>query len=125
MLPNQPHVHCRCIWTLGTTLSVRAEHGRCVAGGQTIGKKKKKSKKQPAEGEEGAEGAEGGDGAASQKYVAPDEHTEIATKVKTGQTYEEEFASEIERAKEGKLKSTPWGSSFGKAPDILHGGHSC
>lgn len=34
---------------------------------------------------------------------------------------QEEFATEIERAKEGKLKSTPWGSSFGHAPEILHG----
>ena len=119
------HAHRRRFRTYGITVSAQGGHGRGVAGGQTIGKKKKRSKKQPAEGEEGAEGAEGADGPVSQKYVAPDEHTEIATKVKTGQTYEEEFASEIERAKEGKLKSTPWGSSFGKAPDILHGGHSC
>lgn len=83
-----------------------------LPGGQTIGKKKKH--KAAAEGEEGTQ-------AAAERYVAPDEHTEIPTKIKTGQTYEEEFATEIERAKEGKIKLTPWGSSFGKAPEILHG----
>lgn len=38
-----------------------------------------------------------------------------------GGTYEQEFAAEMARAKEGKAKSTPWGSGYGRAPDILHG----
>lgn len=38
-----------------------------------------------------------------------------------GGTYEQEFAAEMARAKEGKAKSTPWGSGYGRAPEILHG----
>lgn len=34
---------------------------------------------------------------------------------------QEEFSTEIERAKEGKRNHNPWGSSFSKAPEILHG----
>lgn len=86
-----------------------------TAGGETLGvKKRKKHKKKPQE--EGAEpAAEQGGGAAGEPEGA------LPTQVKSGQAYEAEFASEIERAKEGKAKSTPWGSGFAKAPEILHG----
>ena len=38
-----------------------------------------------------------------------------------GGSYEKEFAAEMARAKTGKAKATPWGSGYGKAPEILHG----
>ncbi|KAI7843562.1 hypothetical protein COHA_002804 [Chlorella ohadii] len=38
-----------------------------------------------------------------------------------GGSYEQEFAAEMARAKEGKAKATPWGSGYAKAPEILHG----
>lgn len=92
---------------------------RKAAGGQTLGiKKRKKHKAKPAE--EGAEGAT--DPAADPGTAASgDAPGGIPTQVKTGQAYEAEFATEVERAKEGKAKTTPWGSGFAKAPEILHG----
>lgn len=36
-------------------------------------------------------------------------------------TYEQEFALEMQKAKAGKVKNTPWGSSYRAAPEILHG----
>ena len=39
----------------------------------------------------------------------------------SNKTYEEEFALEINKAKEGKAKSTPWGTGYKSAPSILHG----
>ena len=42
-----------------------------------------------------------------------------------GGSYEQEFAAEIARAKTGKAKATPWGSGYGKAPEILHGVLPC
>ncbi|KAL4432171.1 hypothetical protein ABPG77_005933 [Micractinium sp. CCAP 211/92] len=41
--------------------------------------------------------------------------------VMSGKNYEEEFALEMSKAKEGKAKATPWGSGYGRAPEILHG----
>jgi len=41
--------------------------------------------------------------------------------VQSNRTYEQEFALEMQKAQDGKVKNTPWGSSFKKAPDILHG----
>jgi hypothetical protein len=35
--------------------------------------------------------------------------------------YEEEFNLEMEKAKRGKAKATPWGSGFTRPPDVLHG----
>lgn len=82
-----------------------------LKGGQTIGKPKKKSKRK----QEGEQPASGDAVEGAGKGGAP------GVSVQTNQTYEEEFASEIERAKQGKAKSTPWGSGFSAAPDILHG----
>ena len=41
--------------------------------------------------------------------------------VMSGKNYEQEFALEMAKAKEGKAKSTPWGSGYARAPEILHG----
>ena len=41
--------------------------------------------------------------------------------MQSNKTYEQEFALETSKAQEGKAKSTPWGSGFKDAPDILHG----
>lgn len=41
--------------------------------------------------------------------------------VMSGKNYEQEFALEMEKAKEGKAKTTPWGSGYAKGPEILHG----
>lgn len=40
----------------------------------------------------------------------------------SGKKYEDEFALEMAKAREGKSKATPWGSGYSKAPEILHGG---
>lgn len=47
--------------------------------------------------------------------------------VQNNNTYEQEFALEMEKARQGKVKNTPWGSSFRAAPEILHGekGRAC
>eukprot|EP00887_Chlorella_sp_A99_P005679 scaffold1.g5679.t1 len=49
-----------------------------------------------------------------------------AISVQGGGTYEQEFSLEMEKAKAGKVKNTPWGSTFkqarcAEAPEILHG----
>lgn len=42
--------------------------------------------------------------------------------MQSGKTYEQEFDLEMAKAKEGKVKNTPWGSSYRAPPTILHGG---
>ena len=37
-------------------------------------------------------------------------------------TYEQVFSLEMEKARAGKVKNTPWGSSFRAPPQVLHGG---
>eukprot|EP01025_Chloroclados_australasicus_P024807 TRINITY_DN2487_c2_g1_i1.p4 TRINITY_DN2487_c2_g1~~TRINITY_DN2487_c2_g1_i1.p4 ORF type:complete len:131 (-),score=29.66 TRINITY_DN2487_c2_g1_i1:332-724(-) len=44
-----------------------------------------------------------------------------AISIVSGKNYEEEFALEMAKAKEGKTRSTPWGSSFRTPPEVLHG----
>lgn len=39
----------------------------------------------------------------------------------SNKTYEDEFALEMEKAKQGKAKSTPWGSGYRAPPPVLHG----
>ena len=41
--------------------------------------------------------------------------------VMSNNSYEEEFLLEMNKAREGKSKATPWGSGYKKAPEILHG----
>ncbi|KAK9830578.1 hypothetical protein WJX81_000428 [Elliptochloris bilobata] len=84
-----------------------------LKGGTPWGVKKKKRKRKDAEdaGEQ-LPGLVGTDG----KPISVS-----AVSVQTGKTYEQEFSLEIEKAKEGKVKNTPWGSSFRAPPQILHG----
>lgn len=84
-----------------------------LKGGQTlktggVEKSKKKSKNKLKKSSE-AEQA----GAETDKQVGNG-----ATDAKT---YEEEFHFEMDRANQGKARSTPWGVSYGRAPEILHG----
>lgn len=44
-----------------------------------------------------------------------------AINVMSGKSYEQEFDLEQQRMKKPKVKSTPWGSSYRAAPEILHG----
>ncbi|KAK9807932.1 hypothetical protein WJX73_004232 [Symbiochloris irregularis] len=100
--------------------SLRKSTKLTLKGGQPWGvsKKKKKPKaraKPPEEGEETAEEQPqilGVDG----KPIDPK-----SVAVQSGKTYEEEFALQMEKAKEGKVKNTPWGSSYRAPNDILHG----
>lgn len=98
-------------------------------GGETlkdlkgVEKKKKKKVKPPpsdavADGEEGAREEEPAAGQPGKpaKPVDPS-----AVNVMSGKKYEEEFDLETKRALEGKVKNTPWGSSFRAPPEILHG----
>lgn len=41
--------------------------------------------------------------------------------VQNNNTYEQEFSLEMQKAMEGKVKAVPWGSSYRKPPEILHG----
>lgn len=44
-----------------------------------------------------------------------------AINVMTGKSYEQEFEFEQQRRGAPKVRSTPWGSSYREAPEILHG----
>lgn len=85
-------------------------------------KKKKKSKALAAVEDEGGEQDEQQQeqGDTSQpgavKKVDP-----LAINVMSGKSYEQEFDLEQERMKKPKVKSTPWGSTYRAAPEILHG----
>lgn len=80
-----------------------------LKGGHTLqGVKKKKGKKKSQQQKPDAEQHNGEEGKAAGVSA-------------TGKTYEEEFSLEMEKAKEGKVKNTPWGSSYRDAPEILHG----
>ena len=41
--------------------------------------------------------------------------------MQSGKTYEEEFSLEMKQALQGKVSSTPWGSSYRAPPEVLHG----
>ncbi|BDA46307.1 hypothetical protein COCOBI_08-3990 [Coccomyxa sp. Obi] len=83
-----------------------------------ISKKKAKKKKKIKEtGEDGAEVLQEGDIRTKDGKIIK----AGAVSVQSNLTYEKEFALEMEKAKEGKVKNTPWGSSFKAAPEILHG----
>ncbi|CAL8462444.1 g1977 [Coccomyxa elongata] len=83
-----------------------------------ISKKKTKKKKKIKEtGEDGAEELQEGDIRTKDGKIIK----AGAVSVQSNLTYEKEFALEMEKAKEGKVKNTPWGSSFKAAPEILHG----
>lgn len=58
-------------------------------------------------------------GGAAPGAVKPVDPTAI--NVMTGKSYEQEFDLEQERMKKPKVKSTPWGSTYRAAPEILHG----
>lgn len=66
-------------------------------------KKHKKKKKKSGEETDGGQEGEGSVGAPHQK------------------SYEDEFFLEMEKAKKGHAKDTPWGQGYKKAPKILHG----
>eukprot|EP00879_Flechtneria_rotunda_P002967 GHRR01003184.1.p1 GENE.GHRR01003184.1~~GHRR01003184.1.p1 ORF type:complete len:129 (+),score=46.39 GHRR01003184.1:327-713(+) len=44
-----------------------------------------------------------------------------AINVMSGKSYEQEFDLEQQRMAKPKVKTTPWGSSYREAPEILHG----
>lgn len=80
-----------------------------------IDKKKRKKHKSVEGTEKPAEeaGAKGG------PQKAPVDAAAIS--VQSGKTYEQEFDFEQKRLKEGKTRTTPWGSTFRAPPEILHG----
>ncbi|KAL6767417.1 hypothetical protein ACKKBF_B35150 [Auxenochlorella protothecoides x Auxenochlorella symbiontica] len=83
-----------------------------LKGGLHVGvekKKKKKSKKSTKE--------------LTEEELATKSEREKAQgiSVQNNNTYEQEFALEMQKAKAGKVKNTPWGSSYRAAPEILHG----
>ncbi|GAB4817558.1 hypothetical protein N2152v2_004604 [Parachlorella kessleri] len=51
----------------------------------------------------------------------PEEERKQLEEQKKAQTGISEFDLEMAKAKEGKVKNTPWGSSFRAPPEILHG----
>jgi len=79
-----------------------------LKGGETIGgvhKKKKKKSASKSQANVSEEGGKEAEGPATTSQAA----------------YEKEFEFEEQRRKEGKVKTTPWGSSYRAAPEILHG----
>eukprot|EP00775_Hariotina_reticulata_P012558 gene12558-12690_t len=76
--------------------------------------KKKQKKTKPSETAE--DESEGVEGAKLGTKVDP-----AAINVQTGKTYEQEFDLEQQRMAKPKVKTTPWGSSYREAPEILHG----
>lgn len=83
-----------------------------LKGGLVVSKsgvEKKKTKKKKTK--DGGDKKEEEEGAATTKGIS----------VMSNKTYEEEFSMEMSRAKTGKERSTPWGTGFRKAPEILHG----
>eukprot|EP00884_Botryococcus_braunii_P019765 jgi/Botrbrau1/6472/Bobra.0034s0046.1 len=77
--------------------------------------KKKKKKKVDSEAVEGT---------VDQELILSKDGKPISAasvSVQSGKAYEQEFALEMEKAKEGKVKNTPWGSSYRAPPKILHG----
>eukprot|EP00882_Tetradesmus_deserticola_P003555 GHRQ01003763.1.p2 GENE.GHRQ01003763.1~~GHRQ01003763.1.p2 ORF type:complete len:130 (+),score=53.47 GHRQ01003763.1:1200-1589(+) len=84
-----------------------------------VHKKQKKTKvtQEPAEDDAAATAAGGAEDSSKQvAKVAP-----TAINVQTGKCYEQEFELEQLRMAKPKVKTTPWGSSYREAPEILHG----
>ncbi|CAK0751098.1 hypothetical protein CVIRNUC_002042 [Coccomyxa viridis] len=84
-----------------------------------VKKKKKVKQKQALQIDEEEEGdiLENGDIRAKDGKIIK----AASVSVQSNRTYEQEFALEMQKAQDGKVKNTPWGSSFKKAPEILHG----
>lgn len=93
-----------------------------LKGGETLQggvKKKKKKKKDAALSSPVADQA----GDQGKKPTGTDGKVVDATAINimSGKNYEQEFEFEVQRMKEGKTRSTPWGSSYRAPPEILHG----
>lgn len=98
---------------------------KTTTGGETLGgaggvkKKKKKSKKDKGGDKDAAAPlAAGEDAAAAGATGKPSSAPGITTK---GTTYEQEFDLEMQRMKQGKARSTAWGSTYRAPPPVLHG----
>ncbi|GBF96998.1 hypothetical protein Rsub_09795 [Raphidocelis subcapitata] len=106
-----------------------------LKGGETLGgvkKKKKKHKKKPedeaaaAAAAAAAQGEQAGGSEQQQQEQQPAGGAAVpkagASGITTkGNTYEQEFSLEMERTKQGKVRSTAWGSSYRAPPEVLHG----
>ncbi|EIE24026.1 hypothetical protein COCSUDRAFT_53195 [Coccomyxa subellipsoidea C-169] len=79
--------------------------------------KKKAKKKKKIKEEDGEEALQDGDIRTKDGKIIK----AGAVSVQSNLNYEQEFALEMQKAKEGKVKNTPWGSSFKPPPEILHG----
>ncbi|KAF6252953.1 hypothetical protein COO60DRAFT_1704049 [Scenedesmus sp. NREL 46B-D3] len=92
-----------------------------LKGGVPLKGKVQKKQKKPKPTHETAEDEAAAAGAAddSTKQVAKVAPTAI--NVQTGKSYEQEFELEQLRMAKPKVKTTPWGSSYREAPEILHG----
>mmetsp|Transcript_17857 Transcript_17857/g.53546 ORF Transcript_17857/g.53546 Transcript_17857/m.53546 type:complete len:132 (-) Transcript_17857:130-525(-) len=96
-----------------------------LKGGEPLLEKKikKKKKKPTAEVPEEEAAGEPSDPAKPKQADAQ------GISVQSGRTYEDEFEFEKQRRREatqqenplGRIKSTPWGTSYRAAPEILHG----
>lgn len=112
---------------LDLPLSMPVESGKLklnLKGGTPwIEKKKKKKKSKAPEVDTLADAQEAGpqEGKAGPTTTTGKKLDPTAVSVQSGKTYEQEFAPEIERAQAGKSKTTPWGSGYRPAPEVLHG----
>eukprot|EP00878_Enallax_costatus_P004153 GHUV01004382.1.p2 GENE.GHUV01004382.1~~GHUV01004382.1.p2 ORF type:complete len:121 (+),score=37.86 GHUV01004382.1:250-612(+) len=85
-----------------------------LKGGVSL-KKKKEKKPKKVQLEETEEQQDKDDKTEGTKVVPG------AINVMTGKNYEQEFELEQQRMAQPKVKTTPWGSTYRPAPEILHG----
>ncbi|WIA19691.1 hypothetical protein OEZ85_005619 [Tetradesmus obliquus] len=90
-----------------------------LKGGVPLKGKVQKKQKKPKQPQEAAEDEAAAAGDDSSKQVAKVAATAI--NVQSGKSYEQEFELEVSRMAKPKVKTTPWGSSYREAPEILHG----
>ncbi|GFH24271.1 uncharacterized protein HaLaN_22034, partial [Haematococcus lacustris] len=122
--------HAACVDVRAVRGDTEAEHrrmgpGRLVLkGGEPLGGIQKKKAKKPKKVGDVAEVQDGQVEEASASVVDPSAPKPVdpaAVNVMSGKKYEEEFEFEKLRRETGKARSTPWGSTYRQAPEILHG----
>ncbi|GFH18902.1 uncharacterized protein HaLaN_15775, partial [Haematococcus lacustris] len=99
-------------------------YGSRPLSGEPLGGIQKKKAKKPKKVDDVAEGQDGQVEEASVSAVDPSAPKPVdpaAVNVMSGKKYEEEFEFEKLRRETGKARSTPWGSTYRQAPEILHG----
>jgi hypothetical protein len=85
--------------------------------------KKKKKRKKPVIADNEDPSPDATKAVASPSSTAPAQGQNAGAQPTTDMSkpYEQEFASEMDKARQGRAKSTPWGTGYRVPPKILHG----